>query len=85
MFLEIPVIFYYDNNETEQDDIDINPLHIVSIKADPDEPLFCIVADIAGDCWNVRMSRQQLKSKIKHHIETNIFHRYYNNLRKGNQ
>lgn len=84
MFLELPVVIYYDDGTTSFDDCDINPVHIVSIKAHPDEAAYCVVSDMAGDVWDVRITRQQLKAKIKAFVKQNILRQYYNDTKDNN-
>jgi hypothetical protein len=76
MFICIPVTYYYDDNSEENDEIDIAPAHMVTISRDPDNFPFCIVTDVYGDLWYVRLSIQQLRNKIRTYQRQNIISLY---------
>jgi uncharacterized protein YlzI (FlbEa/FlbD family) len=76
MFISIPIAYYYDDNSIENEEIEINPSFIVTISRDPDNFPFCIVTDVYGDLWYVRLSIQQLRNKIKSFQKQNIISLY---------
>jgi hypothetical protein len=81
MFLEIPVLLYYEDSEnTYEADVDINPFHVVSIEPYSENKKHCLVILQSTD-YEVRMTRTALKKVVADFVKENILSKIYKSMK----
>jgi hypothetical protein len=83
MFLTVPIVYEIYHDTWEADEVDISPLHIVTIERDYESELGCIISMVNGTTWYLTITREQLKERIQESLKDNLLQKLYNLSRGG--
>jgi uncharacterized protein YlzI (FlbEa/FlbD family) len=85
MFLLLPIIKYDDEVEDwtgPNESIDINPMHIATMES-PEKKFkgCCVLTMITGTEYLVRLSRPQMRNRVKQWMNDNVLSKFYKDIK----